>query len=272
MAVFTHPISFVKEAAPFLHLCWKMGWKEANGGNLSWRLPTDEVKCILGRECREREPELARALLRALGVETAPREEPERIATASSELPETEQEAMRVLVVEDGRVDAFLRRGYPGLDADMGPFIEDILSKRPDLGGLTLGASLMEMLVRISLDPAPSTDDFLQARLVYQEDEGLDSRVVRRYDHHYDRPDAGGCEDDGIPEDHPDYCVGPAKLQPLILQALNAGIEGTGPRAQAARRRRRRIVMAIGSVGPEHRAPPSASRAVRRPRPLAAKL
>jgi PAS domain S-box-containing protein len=48
---------------------------------------------------------LRSALLRALGVEAGPREEPERIATASSELPETEQEAMRVLVVEDNPVN-----------------------------------------------------------------------------------------------------------------------------------------------------------------------
>jgi rhamnulose-1-phosphate aldolase len=56
MAVFTHPISFVKEAAPFLYLCWKMGWNEANGGNFSWRLPTDEVKGILARHYPELQP------------------------------------------------------------------------------------------------------------------------------------------------------------------------------------------------------------------------
>ena len=47
MAPFTHPISFVKEAAPFIHLCWKMGWNEANGGSFSWRLPTEEIDAIL---------------------------------------------------------------------------------------------------------------------------------------------------------------------------------------------------------------------------------
>ena len=49
MAAFTHPISFVKEAAPFVHLCWEMGWNEANGGNFSWRLPTGEIEGILAR-------------------------------------------------------------------------------------------------------------------------------------------------------------------------------------------------------------------------------
>lgn len=63
--------------------------------------------------------------------------------------------AQRIFMfVEDGRVDAHLRHRYPGLEADMGPFVEDILAGRPALAGLTLGASLLEILVRISLDPA----------------------------------------------------------------------------------------------------------------------
>ncbi|MBU1174619.1 MAG: rhamnulose-1-phosphate aldolase [Alphaproteobacteria bacterium] len=49
MTVFSHPISFVKEAAPLVRLCWEMGWNEANGGNFSWRLPTSEIEGILAR-------------------------------------------------------------------------------------------------------------------------------------------------------------------------------------------------------------------------------
>jgi rhamnulose-1-phosphate aldolase len=49
MPEFTHAISFVEEAAPFVRLCWEMGWNEANGGNVSWRLPTDEITAILRR-------------------------------------------------------------------------------------------------------------------------------------------------------------------------------------------------------------------------------
>ena len=44
---FTHPIRFVEAAAPLIHLCWQMGWNEANGGNFSWRLPSDEVAALL---------------------------------------------------------------------------------------------------------------------------------------------------------------------------------------------------------------------------------
>ena len=59
MAIFAHPISFVKEAAPFLHLCWKMGWNEANGGNFSWRLPAQEIEGILSRHYPELAPQAA---------------------------------------------------------------------------------------------------------------------------------------------------------------------------------------------------------------------
>jgi hypothetical protein len=62
--------------------------------------------------------------------------------------------AQRIFVaVEDGRVDAHLRHRYPGLQADMGPFVEAILARRPGLAGLTPGAALLEMLARISLAP-----------------------------------------------------------------------------------------------------------------------
>lgn len=49
MPAFSHAISFVEEMAPFVRLCWEMGWNEANGGNVSWRLPTDEITAILRR-------------------------------------------------------------------------------------------------------------------------------------------------------------------------------------------------------------------------------
>jgi hypothetical protein len=81
----------------------------------------------------------------------------------------------------------------------------------------------------------PSPDDFLQARALYQTDEGLDSRVVRRYDPHVEVPGGADCTVEDDVESHPDYCVGPATLQPLLLEAFNAGAAGDAPREQAAR-------------------------------------
>lgn len=97
-----------------------------------------------------------------------------------------------------------------------------------------------EELAALLFDPArdPSPDDFLEGRLIYQRDEGLDSRVVRRYDPHFEVPDGTDCTLDGVPAMFPDYCVGPAVLAPMILDAFAAGIEGGGgalPRVQAAR-------------------------------------
>jgi hypothetical protein len=77
--------------------------------------------------------------------------------------------------------------------------------------------------------------DFLSARMIYQEDEGLDSRVVRRYDPYFEVPQGTDCTQTGVPEEYPEYCVGPAKLQPILLDALNRGARGEPPREQAAR-------------------------------------
>lgn len=87
-----------------------------------------------------------------------------------------------------------------------------------------------EDIAELLFDPSgrPSPDDYLMARMLYQEDEGLDSRVARRYDPRFEVPEGTDCTQPGTAETHPDYCVGPAVLQPTILDALNEGIEGGG--------------------------------------------
>lgn len=99
-------------------------------------------------------------------------------------------------------------------------------------------------------DPSrdPSPDEFLMARSLYQEEEGLDSRVARRFDPHYScaesddtdscAPDGTDCTVSGTPDEFPGYCVGPAKLQPTILDEFQAAIEDTSsePRRMHAAR------------------------------------
>jgi hypothetical protein len=94
-----------------------------------------------------------------------------------------------------------------------------------------------EEIADLLFDPTSdaASADFLTARSIYQEDEGLDSRVVRRYDPHYRVPDGTDCTLDGVPEDYPDYCVGPAQLQPILLDAFNRGAMDDAVREQAAR-------------------------------------
>jgi len=94
-----------------------------------------------------------------------------------------------------------------------------------------------EDIAALLFDPAADATPagFSEARRIYQEDEGLDSRVVRRYDPHFAVPTGTDCTMAGVPEAFPDFCVGPAQLQPSALAALNAGIAGDSPRLNAGR-------------------------------------
>jgi hypothetical protein len=91
----------------------------------------------------------------------------------------------------------------------------------------------------------PSSEDFAMARMVFEIDEGIGSRVDRREDLHY--PEIPMAEwDQGLDPDkqcsnsmlavaYPDRCVGPSTLLPMINQAFIDGIEGNGdPNVHAA--------------------------------------
>lgn len=93
---------------------------------------------------------------------------------------------------------------------------------------------------------APTTEDFTNARVVYAQDEGLESRMVRREDLHY--PEIPMADwDPGVDPDkqctveanimkYPDRCAGPAKITPLVNDAFAAGQMGEGtPEVHAAR-------------------------------------
>lgn len=95
-----------------------------------------------------------------------------------------------------------------------------------------------EQIVAKLLEPgrAPGAQDFLDARVLYAQDQGLDSRVQRREDIHYPAPDGGArCSDLGIPEAYPDRCVGPAKLLPILNDSFAQGGALQKPLIQAAR-------------------------------------
>ncbi len=97
-----------------------------------------------------------------------------------------------------------------------------------------------EEIAALLFDPTrdPSAAEFTQARMIYQRSEGIDSRVARRYDPHFSVPDGTDCTADGVPDTYPDYCVGPAKLQPTILNAFAEGMTagaGEPTRLAAAR-------------------------------------
>lgn len=84
-------------------------------------------------------------------------------------------------------------------------------------------------------DKQPSSENFLQARIVYEEEQGIGSRVARRFDPHYEPPEGGSCDEEGVAAANPDYCVGPATLLPIIVDAFADGIAGNNRLVNAAR-------------------------------------
>ena len=79
----------------------------------------------------------------------------------------------------------------------------------------------------------PSSEDFVTAQGIYGEDGGVGSRVARRYDAHLDKPADADCKAEDAAQKWPDYCVGPAKIEPMILDAFAKGIAGEDPGANA---------------------------------------
>ena len=82
----------------------------------------------------------------------------------------------------------------------------------------------------------PSAKDFLDARVVYTQAEGLESRVVRREDEHYPAAPSS-CRDlsDAEQMQYADRCVGPAKIRPILNDAFQQGSLG-GERVRNAAR------------------------------------
>lgn len=80
----------------------------------------------------------------------------------------------------------------------------------------------------------PIPQDFIDAKAVLETEEGLGSRLDRRYDVHFEPPANGAkCDEEGVAEEHPDYCVGPAVLRPLLNNAFAEGASGNAPAVNA---------------------------------------
>jgi hypothetical protein len=107
----------------------------------------------------------------------------------------------------------------------------------PSIGSVARTMAFEEIGARLwAGDRRPSANDFIDARILYAVDQGIDSRVQRRADVHYPAPPGGeACSVAGIPEQYPDRCVGPAKLLPILNDAFQKGAAGSEPRVQAAR-------------------------------------
>ncbi len=108
----------------------------------------------------------------------------------------------------------------------------------PDISSIArVGAfEQIAQLLRFGTGAAPTAQDFVDARLAYQADQGLESRVSRREDEHYPKAPAA-CNTLSAAElaTYADRCVGPAKIQPLLNEAFAQGISGVDPAKNAAR-------------------------------------
>lgn len=150
---------------------------------------------------------------------------------------------------DDGGVDAGvecmpLATDYsPGADDMWPPCISDdgaYHNVEPTISTIARVMSFEE-IATLLFDPNrdPTPEQFTMARMIYQVAEGLDSRVVRRYDPHYTAPEGTDCTAVGVPAMYPDYCIGPSTLQPVVLDALAAGATASDPttpsRVHAAR-------------------------------------
>ena len=82
----------------------------------------------------------------------------------------------------------------------------------------------------------PTPEDFLSARDIYTVEQGLRTRVMRRYDPRLVAPDGGewSCGDQATYLAYPEFCIGPSTIGPLVSQAFVDGIEGKTPLANAA--------------------------------------
>jgi hypothetical protein len=83
---------------------------------------------------------------------------------------------------------------------------------------------------------AASPDDFIDAQIIFTDDEGIGSRVGRRYDSHVEAPEGSNCRETATATPFPDYCVGPAQMLPIINDAFDAGARAEGNAFAHARR------------------------------------
>lgn len=85
---------------------------------------------------------------------------------------------------------------------------------------------------------APDAAAFTDARALYETDQGLGSRVIRRSDEHVTPPDPDDCRMAAVVAASPEYCVGPTQLAPIVREGFAAGMTGGGgepARVHAAR-------------------------------------
>lgn len=129
----------------------------------------------------------------------------------------------------------------PGTDDGWAACISDDATYHPFTTSIS-SVSRVDAFERIAsklgfgTDKAPTPTEFVEAKAIFAEDQGLGSRVERREDEHY--PAAPAACNTLTPEQlalNPDRCVGPVKLLPMVNTAFAEGAAGKDARENAVR-------------------------------------
>ncbi|MCA9528084.1 MAG: hypothetical protein KC549_17480, partial [Myxococcales bacterium] len=129
--------------------------------------------------------------------------------------------------------NAFPGDGWEACVSDGGDWQLAGASPPGSIGRIEGFESMADLLWRA--EAAPDANAFIDAQLIYIEDGGFGSRVVRRYDSHVAQPEGIDCRDAEAALPYPDFCVGPVQMLPIINDAFDAGAMGEEPWINAAR-------------------------------------
>ncbi|PKN36256.1 MAG: hypothetical protein CVU63_17175 [Deltaproteobacteria bacterium HGW-Deltaproteobacteria-20] len=120
---------------------------------------------------------------------------------------------------------------YPACVSDEGQYVISRASGADGISALGRVGAFEEIgvLLGFGAQKVPTPEDFVAARVIYSQDQGLESRVNRREDEHYP-PLGEACQDLSLEEQlaNADRCVGAAKIRPLLLDAFQQGAQGKG--------------------------------------------
>ncbi len=143
---------------------------------------------------------------------------------------------------DDYRLDDPSADPYPECIADSGEYT--LVADTPgSIARIEAYEAIADLLVR---GGEPTREDFIEARTIFDADEGIGSRVARREDLHYPPipesehnpgldPDKQ-CSDPELAAVYPERCAGPQRIRPIVNQALVDGIDETGVAAVNAAR------------------------------------
>ncbi len=120
---------------------------------------------------------------------------------------------------------------YPACVSDEGVYVISRSSGADGISALGRVGAFEEIrkILGFGGEKVPTPQDFVDARVLYSQDQGLESRINRREDEHYPAL-AKPCQDLSEAEQlaNPQRCVGAAQIRPLLLDAFQQGAQGQG--------------------------------------------